>query len=64
MTANVIRPTCLPNCATWRRAVNRTEFNFLEITMLTIIENLPAAIALSGLVLRLYLGAKPGKDEA
>ena len=27
--------------------------------MLTIIENLPAAIALSGLVLRLYLGGKP-----
>ena len=27
--------------------------------MLTIIENLPAAIALSGLVLRLYLGNKP-----
>jgi hypothetical protein len=32
--------------------------------MLTIIENLPAAIALSGLVLRLYLGANPSKDEA
>jgi hypothetical protein len=31
--------------------------------MLTIIENLPAAIALSGLVLRLYLGSKPTKDE-
>ncbi len=30
--------------------------------MLTIIENLPAAIALSGLVLRLYLGALPAKD--
>ncbi|SHN23553.1 hypothetical protein SAMN05192549_10637 [Duganella sacchari] len=27
--------------------------------MLTIIENLPAAIALSGLVLRLYLGSQP-----
>jgi len=27
--------------------------------MLTIIENLPAAIALSGLLLRLYLGAEP-----
>ena len=31
--------------------------------MLTIIENLPAAIALSGLVLRLYLGTKPEKTE-
>lgn len=30
--------------------------------MLTIIENLPAAIALSGLVLRLYLGTKPTDD--
>jgi len=30
--------------------------------MLAIIENLPAAIAVSGLVLRLYLGARPGKD--
>jgi hypothetical protein len=30
--------------------------------MLTIIENLPAAIALSGLVLRLYLGGVPSKD--
>ena len=30
--------------------------------MLTIIENLPAAIALSGLVLRLYLGSKPTQD--
>lgn len=30
--------------------------------MLTIIENLPAAIALSGLVLRLYLGGKPTTD--
>jgi len=30
--------------------------------MLTIIENLPAAIAVTGLVLRLYLGARPGKD--
>lgn len=27
--------------------------------MLTIIENLPAAIAVSGIVLRLYLGSKP-----
>ena len=27
--------------------------------MLTVIENLPAAIALTGLVLRLYLGGKP-----
>lgn len=32
--------------------------------MLTIIENLPAAIALSGLVLRLYLGAKPESKDA
>lgn len=32
--------------------------------MLTIIENLPAAIALSGLVLRLYLGAKPEQIDA
>jgi hypothetical protein len=31
--------------------------------MLTIIENLPAAIALSGLVLRLYLGNKPETNE-
>ena len=31
--------------------------------MLTIIENLPAAIALSGLVLRLYLGNKPETTE-
>jgi hypothetical protein len=35
--------------------------------MLTIIENLPAAIAVSGIVLRLYLGANPsttaGKTE-
>jgi hypothetical protein len=31
--------------------------------MLTIIENLPAAIALSGLVLRLYLGGKPSTDK-
>ncbi|SDJ33334.1 hypothetical protein SAMN05428973_103436 [Duganella sp. OV510] len=31
--------------------------------MLTIIENLPAAIALSGLVLRLYLGRKPETKE-
>lgn len=31
--------------------------------MLTIIENLPAAIALSGLLLRLYLGAEPQNDE-
>jgi hypothetical protein len=31
--------------------------------MLTIIENLPAAIALSGLLLRLYLGAEPKTDE-
>jgi hypothetical protein len=30
--------------------------------MLTIIENLPAAIAVSGIVLRLYLGSKPTKD--
>jgi hypothetical protein len=32
--------------------------------MLTIIENLPAAIALSGLVLRLYLGSKPTETQA
>lgn len=32
--------------------------------MLTIIENLPAAIALSGLVLRLYLGGTPAQDAA
>jgi hypothetical protein len=32
--------------------------------MLTIIENLPAAIALSGLVLRLYLGGKPEQNDA
>jgi hypothetical protein len=32
--------------------------------MLTIIENLPAAIALSGLVLRLYLGAQPEQHDA
>lgn len=32
--------------------------------MLTIIENLPAAIALSGLVLRLYLGSKPESTSA
>jgi len=32
--------------------------------MLTIIENLPAAIALSGLMLRLYLGNKPQNDSA
>ncbi len=31
--------------------------------MLTIIENLPAAIALSGLLLRLYLGAEPQNEE-
>ncbi len=31
--------------------------------MLTIIENLPAAIALSGLVLRLYLGGKPSSSN-
>jgi hypothetical protein len=31
--------------------------------MLTIIENLPAAIALSGLVLRLYLGGKPTSSD-
>lgn len=31
--------------------------------MLTIIENLPAAIAVSGLVLRLYLGSKPESKE-
>ncbi len=31
--------------------------------MLTIIENLPAAIALSGLLLRLYLGAEPQTEE-
>jgi len=30
-----------------------------ELTMLTVIENLPAAIALTGLILRLYLGGKP-----
>ena len=30
--------------------------------MLTIIENLPAAIALSGLLLRLYLGAEPQNE--
>jgi hypothetical protein len=51
------RLACPPNCATSPRAVNR--ITFLENTMLTIIENLPAAIALSGLVLRLYLGGKP-----
>jgi hypothetical protein len=32
--------------------------------MLTIIENLPAAIAVSGIVLRLYLGANPGNTVA
>lgn len=32
--------------------------------MLTIIENLPAAIALSGLLLRLYLGARPESHGA
>lgn len=32
--------------------------------MLTIIENLPAAIALSGLLLRLYLGAHPESRSA
>ncbi len=31
--------------------------------MLTIIENLPAAFAVSGIVLRLYLGSKPTKTE-
>jgi hypothetical protein len=31
--------------------------------LLTIIENLPAAIALSGLVLRLYLGNKPESNS-
>lgn len=31
--------------------------------MLTIIENLPAAIALSGLLLRLYLGAEPQTEQ-
>jgi hypothetical protein len=31
--------------------------------MLTIIENLPAAIAVSGIVLRLYLGSKPESKE-
>lgn len=31
--------------------------------MLTLIENLPAAIALSGLLLRLYLGAEPQTEE-
>ncbi len=31
--------------------------------MLTIIENLPAAIALSGLLLRLYLGAEPQNEQ-
>ncbi len=30
--------------------------------MLTIIENLPAAIAVTGIVLRLYLGSKPTQD--
>jgi hypothetical protein len=33
-----------------------------EPTMLTVIENLPAAIALTGLVLRLYLGGKPSSE--
>lgn len=31
--------------------------------MLTIIENLPAAIAVSGIVLRLYLGSKPESKQ-
>lgn len=31
--------------------------------MLTIIENLPAAIALSGLLLRFYLGAEPQNEQ-
>ena len=31
--------------------------------MLTIIENLPAAIAMSGLLLRLYLGAEPQNEQ-
>ena len=30
--------------------------------MLTIIETLPAAIAVTGIVLRLYLGSKPTQD--
>lgn len=29
--------------------------------MLTIIENLPVAVALTAVALRLYLGANPGK---
>lgn len=31
--------------------------------MLTIIENLPAAIAVSGIVLRLYLGSNPESKQ-
>jgi hypothetical protein len=40
-------------------ALHQTNFLTKELTMLTVIENLPAAIALTGLVLRLYLGGKP-----
>ena len=38
---------------------NNETFSAKEPTMLTVIENLPAAIALTGLVLRLYLGGQP-----